>query len=351
MNEVLFIGAGTRGARKIRNSFQPYLRIRGKTCIEYVIDAVCDSQIVKKTYIWGNRKRLERLLKDRIELLSKSGVDVKIINERETPFDSFFFAYLDYIADDSLKKIIRLWKDFEDVDWNVLLDYARNKGILHEWVSIILSDTPLITSREIDFMISHIDDDLDIIFGRTLQNAFEKVLEGTKEKFVLHLAIKNFYNYIVKKKEVGLIVNSFFAGKPLRIDKRFWDILIKIYENRTIIEGRKFNLKKIKKNYSYIKKFLFSRPVVSSEKRSSIMKSNWFLLKAYRSVTKSLKSEKMYRDLSVLYSKIKDATGLSIGYQISKCVGAAFDIDTHYEADFIENNFYTLSENIKKISL
>ena len=82
MNEVLFIGAGTRGARKIRNSFQPYLRIRRKTCIEYVFDAVYDSQLVKKIYIWGNRKRLARLLERRIELLSKAGVDVKIINER-----------------------------------------------------------------------------------------------------------------------------------------------------------------------------------------------------------------------------------------------------------------------------
>ena len=81
------------------------------------------------------------------------------------------------------------------------------------------------------------------------------------------------------------------------------------------------------------------------------MKSNWFLLKAYRSITKNSKSEKIYRDLSILYTKIKEATGLNIGYQISKCVGAAFDIDTRYEADFIENNFYTLSENIKKISL
>jgi hypothetical protein len=350
MREVLFIGAGTNGAKRIRNNFQPYIKIREKTCIEHVFDAACGSQIIKKVYIWGNKTRLEKLLHNKIEALSKTDLDIEIINERKTPFDSFFFAYLECIADHSLKKVIRSWKDFEDVDWNMLLDYAKSNGMLDRQVYIILSDTPLITTREIDFMISHTDKDLDIIFGRTLQKAFEKVLDRTNDKFVLHRAVKNFYNYIIKKKEVGLIVNSFFAGKPLRIDKRFWGILIKFYENRTIIERKKFNFKKIKNNYKLIKEFLFSQPVEGIWKRSYIMRSNWFLLKAYRSIIKNSKSEKRYRDLSTLFSKIEYVTGLKIGYQINECIGSAFDIDTQYEADFIDKNFDILSENIKEIS-
>jgi hypothetical protein len=224
------------------------------------------------------------------------------------------------------------------------------KGVLDKQISIIVSDTPLITSYEIDYMISQRNHELDIIFGRTLQSAFEGVLEGTDDKFAVNLAVKNFYKYIIKRKEVGLIVNSFFSGKPLRIDKRFWSILIKFYENRTIIEKRKFNLKKIRNNYNYIKKFLFSQPIEKKGRKTSIMKSNWFLLKAYRSIIKNSKSEKKYRNLSILFSKIEDVTGLKIGYQISYCVGAAFDIDTPYEADFINRNFDILSNNIKKIN-
>ncbi|MDB9822453.1 hypothetical protein OAC89_02005 [Deltaproteobacteria bacterium] len=351
MNEVLFIGAGTQGAKKIGNNFQPYIQIHGKTCIEHVFDAACNSRVVKQIYIWGNKRRLETLLHDRIEALPRTRINVKIVNGRKTPFDSFFFAYLDYIADDSLKEIIKSWKDFEDVDWNILVNYAKNNGILDRQISLILSDTPLITSPEIDYMISNMDKDLDIILGRTLQNSFERVLEGTKEKFAGHLAVKNFYNYIIKKKEVGLIVNSFFAGKPLRVDRRFWGILIKFYENRTIIEGRRFNLTKIKNNYNYIRKFLFSQPYEESGKKSSIMKSNWFILKAYRNIIKDLKSEKRYRDLSILFSKIQDVTGLKIGYQVSECVGAAFDIDTRYEADFINKNYDMLMQNINRVSL
>lgn len=350
MREVLFIGAGTNGAKRIMNNFQPYINIREKTCIEHVFDAACGSQIIKRIYIWGNKTRLEKILHHRIEALSKTDLDIEIINERKTPFDSFFFAYLDCIADHSLKQIIGSWEDFEDVDWNILLDYARKKDILNKQVYIILSDTPLITSREIDFMISHTDKDLDIIFGRTLQDAFEKVLDRTNDKFVLHRAVKNFYNYIIKKREIGLIVNSFFAGKPLRIDRRFWEIWIKFYENRTIIKGKKFNFKKIKNNYNLIKKFLFSYPVKGTWKIPSIMKSNWFLLKAYRSIIKNSKSEKRYRDLSTLFSKIEYVTGLKMGYQINECVGSAFDIDTQYEADFIDRNFDILAENIKEIS-
>jgi 2-phospho-L-lactate guanylyltransferase (CobY/MobA/RfbA family) len=351
MKDVLFIGAGTNGAKRIGNSFQPYKKIHGKTCIEYVFDAACNSQAVERLYIWGNKRRLEKLLKDKIDAASQKNVDVIIIEERETPFDSFFFAYLNYISDNSLKEIVSSWKVFEDVDWNTVLKYARDKGLLEKQIPVILSDTPLITPREIDFMLSNMDESLDIIFGRTLQDSFEKVLAGTKEKFVLHLAVKNFYNYIVKKREVGLIVNSFFAGKPLKIDRRIWDILVKFYENRTIIEGRRFNWRKIKNNYHYIKRFLFSRPVESSEKRSSVMKTNWFLLKSYMSIIRNSKSDKMYRDLSVLFSRIEDAIGLKISYQISRCVGAAFDIDTCYEAEFIENNYQTLVKNIQNISL
>ena len=99
-----------------------------------------------------------------------------------------------------------------------------------------------------------------------------------------------------------------------------------------------------------MKKFLFSQPVEKKGKKASIMKSNWFLLKAYRSIVKNSKSEKRYRNLSILFSKIEDVTGLKIGYQISNCVGAAFDIDTPYEADFINRNFNMLSQNIEKLS-
>ena len=301
-----------RGAKKIRNTFQPYIKIRGKTCIEYVFDAAIKSKSFEKIYIWGNKERLEKLLNIKTAtILNKT---VKIFDERKSPFESFFFAYLDHIANDYLKEIIESWKEFNDVDWEILIEYAKKQGILEKQVSLILSDTPLITPQEIDYMNSHRNEKLDIIFGRTMRKDFEKVLAGTREKFALHLAVKNFYNYVVMKKEVSLIVNSFFAGKPLKIDKRFWGTLIKFYENRTVIERNKFNLAKVKNNYNLIRKLLFSQPIEKAGKRSSIMKSNWFILKAYRNIIKNSKSEKRYRNLSVLFSKIEEVIGLKIGY-------------------------------------
>ena len=79
MKEALFIGAGTEGAKKIGNSFQPYLNIHGKTCIEYVFDAACNSKLVDKIYLWGNKRRLKRLLHDRLEALKKTNIKATII--------------------------------------------------------------------------------------------------------------------------------------------------------------------------------------------------------------------------------------------------------------------------------
>lgn len=350
MNDVLFIGAGTKGAKKIGNNFQPYIVIQGKTCIEHIFEAVYGSKIARKIYMWGDKKKLERLLKDMMSKMIEKGFTVTIIDEKQTPFESFLFAYFEYISDRRLKQTVQSWKGIKDIDWDYLIEYAKEKGILEEQISTILSDTPLITSQEIDYMMSHRDEKLDVIFGRTFKGAFEEVLTHIDEKFADNLAVKNFYYYVIKKKEVGLIVNSFFAGKPLKLDKRLWEILINFFENRTIIKGRRFNFKKIKNNYNHIKNFLFSQTREKKGEYASIMKSNLFLLKAYRSIVKNLKSGREYRDLSILFSKIKDVTGLKIEYQISDCVGAAFDIDTPYEADYINRHYVTLTEKIRDLS-
>lgn len=351
MKDVLFIGAGTRGAKKIGDDFQPYIMIQGKTCIEHIFEAVYGSTIVRKIYMWGDILKLETLLKDIIAKMAEKGVTVTIIDEKQTPFESFLFSYFEYISDDTFKQRVQSWDGIKDIDWNYLRHYAEEKGILDEQISLIVSDTPLITSQEIDYMISHRNGDLDVIFGRTLKGAFEEVLRHVDEKFADSLAVKNFYYYVIKKKEVGLIVNSFFAGKPLKLDKRLWEILINFYENRTIIKGKRFNIKKIKNNYYHIKNFLFSQTREKKGEYASIMKANLFLLKAYRSIVKNLKSGREYRDLSILFSKIQDATGLKIEYQISNCVGAAFDIDTPYEAGYIHRHFHTIANKIRELNL
>jgi len=143
--------------------------------------------------------------------------------------------------------------------------------------------------------------------------------------------------------DVSLIVNSFIAGKPLKLNENIWNLAGNFYENRTIIAGRKKNLRNIKGNLLFFKRLFFPKPFgVESYSYSDRARAVFYLINAYKAIVKSKGNRVYYRDLKKIYTSIHTLINLNLELDLSHCFGSAFDIDTEYEADFIRRNFFAL---------
>lgn len=344
MTEPLFIGAGTRGAKLVGEEFQPYINFHGKTCLEYVVEAAMAAKTVDDIFIWGDRQTLERILTPHLQHYDFRLV---IVEERENIVESFFAAYLKYLARDSntLRSLIGGWDSIKNVDWNQLKRYFGQNSLWDRQINVIVSDTPLISSYEIDYLIKNKNRAADVVIGRTTRKDYKAILEALGETPDRKKSIKNFYTYRVDNQDVSLIVNSFLAGKPLKLDENIWNLTGNFYKNRTIIAGRKKNLRNIAQNLIYFTRLFFPQktgaaPQTYSERLRAIL----YLINAYRAIVKSKSSRVYYRDLKKIYSAIHTLVNLDIELGLSHCFGSAFDIDTRYEADFIRRNFFSLQK-------
>ncbi len=341
MKEVIFIGAGTRGAKLVGNEFQPYMNFHGKTCIECVVEAAMQARSVGAIVIWGDRKTLERILAEHVRQYRQLLV---IVEERDNIVESFFFAYLDYLSRDSfsLKSMISSWDSIKNVNWDQLRYFIHND----QWekqVNIIVSDTPLISSFELDFLIENKNRNADVIIGRTVRKDYKTILETLGEIPDRGKSIKNFYTYRIGDKDVPLIVNSFIAGKPLKLNENIWNLAGNFYENRTIIAGRKKNLRNIARNLLFFKRLFFSNQTgVEQHSYTDRAKAAFYLINAFKAIVKSKSNSVYYRDLTKIYACIHTLVNLNLELDLSHCFGSAFDIDTQYEADFVRRNFFAL---------
>ncbi|MEJ2331320.1 MAG: hypothetical protein P8Y08_00885, partial [Desulfobulbaceae bacterium] len=235
--EVIFIGAGTRGAKLVGNQFQPYMDFHGKTCLEYVVEAAMRARSVGDIYIWGDRKTLERMLAEHVKQYRQLLV---LVEERENIMESFFFTYLKYLSRDNntLRSMASSWDSIKKVNWDQLREYFIHGDQWEKQVNVIVSDTPLLSSFELDFLIENKNRNADLIIGRTVRKDYKAILERLGEFPDREKSIKNFYTYRIDSMDVSLIVNSFIAGKPLKLNENIWNLAGNFYENRTIIAGR-----------------------------------------------------------------------------------------------------------------
>ena len=342
MKEPIFIGAGTRGAKLVGSEFQPYMDIHGKTCLEYVVEAAMRARSVGDIYIWGDKKTLEKILEEHVKQYRQWLV---IVEERENIVESFFFTFLNYISRDSntLRSMITNWKSIQSTDWDQLEEYFKKTDHWEKHVNVIVSDTPLISSYELDFLIENKNRDADLVIGRTVRKDYKNIFETLKEIPDREKSVKNFYTYRIDNKDVPLIVNSFIAGKPLKLNENIWNLIGNFYENRTIIAGRKKNLRKIATNLIFFKRLFFPKKFrVERYSYTKRVKAAFYLINSFKAIVKSKTDSTYYRDLKKIYKSVYTLTNLIIEYDLSHCFGAAFDIDTEYEADFIRRNFFAL---------
>jgi hypothetical protein len=342
MKEPVFIGAGTRGAKMVGNEFQPYMDFHGKTCLEYVVEAVMRARSVGDIYIWGDKKTLEKILEEHVKQYRHRLV---IVEERGNIVESFFFTFLNYISRDSntLRSMITNWNSIKDINWSQLEEFFKKTDYWEKQVHVIVSDTPLISSYELDYLIENKNHDADLVIGRTVRKDYKNILETLNEIPDREKSIKNFYTYRIGNKDIPLIVNSFIAGKPLKLNENIWNIAGNFYENRTIIAGRKKNLRKIASNLLLFKRLFFPKrfgiDLYSYVKRGMAV---FYLINAFKAIVKSKSDSIYYRDIKKIYKSIYTLVNLTIEYDLSHCFGSAFDIDTEYEADFIRRNFFAL---------
>jgi hypothetical protein len=342
VKEVIFIGAGTRGAKLVGNEFQPYMDFHGKTCLEYVVEAAMRARSVGDIYIWGDKKNLDKILAEHVKQYRHQLI---IVEERENIMESFFFTYLTYLSRDSntLKSMVSSWDSINKVNWTQLQEYFKDDDQLEQQVNVIVSDTPLISSFELDFIIENKNRDADLIIGRTARKDYKAILERLGEVPDREKSIKNFYTYRIENKDVSLIVNSFIAGKPLKLNENIWNLAGNFYANRTIIAGRKKNLRNIAINLLFFKRLFFpGRLGIEQHSYTDRARAAFYLVNAYKAIVKSKSSSVYYRDLKKIYECIHKLINLNLELHISHCFGSAFDIDTTYEADFIRRNFFAL---------
>jgi len=342
VKEVIFIGAGTRGAKLVGNEFQPYMEFHGKTCLEYVVEAAMRARSVGDIYIWGDRKTLQKILAEHVKQYRQLLV---IVEERENIVESFFFTYLNYLTRDSntLRSMVSTWKSIKNVNWDQLRENFIHEEQWETQVNVIVSDTPLISSFELDFLIENKNRNADLIIGRTVRKDYKTILETLGEFPDREKSIKNFYTYRIDNKDISLIVNSFIAGKPLKLNENIWNLAGNFYENRTIIAGRKKNLRNIAKNLLFFKRLFFPGQFgVERHSYTDRAKAVFYLINAYKAIVKSKSSSVYYRDLKKIYACIHTLVNLNVELDLSHCFGSAFDIDTLYEADYIRRNFFSL---------
>jgi len=342
VKEVVFIGAGTRGAKLVGSEYQPYMVFHGKTSLEYVVEAAMGARSIGDIYIWGDSSTIGRILAEHVKRYDHRLV---IVEERDNIMESFFYTYLDYLSNDSntLKSMFSCWDSIQQVNWDQLREYFSQREEWERQVNIIVSDTPLISSDELDFLVENKNPMADVIVGRTRRKDYKAILERLGEIPDREKTIKNFYTYHMGEQDISMIVNSFMAGKPLKLNGNIWNLAGNFYANRTIIAGRKKNIRTIARNLLFFKRLFFPGDTAMQHySYTDRAKAVFYLINAYKAVIKSKSDNAYYRDLEKIYASIQTLVHLKLEVHLSPCFGAAFDIDTPYEADFVRRNFFAL---------
>ncbi|MBF0428735.1 MAG: hypothetical protein HQL94_07405, partial [Magnetococcales bacterium] len=310
MKEVLLIASGTLGAKQVGQQFQPYVRIRDKFCVEHVLDAAIQATSIGTIYIWGDKARLESMLAGTISRAVQLGIEVRIVQEKSNFVDSFLFTYMTFLCHrfGCPDEGVLMASEMGQPHWELLQAFGQNQTIAQMSINLLLSDTPLIRPDEIDCLIQNKNPQADFVLGRTVKQAMDVAMSCVPEPFQYSRAIKNYYNFVFKGNSFDLIVNSFMAGRPLLVPRYVWNLAGHLFNNRTIIEGGRFNLKKIKSNAVFFKT-LFSQvhlheaeqthlfPGSAAKKYYQRLKAFSFLVRAYFIIVKNKSSNNKFRDL------------------------------------------------------
>ncbi|MEO5345721.1 MAG: hypothetical protein H7834_05005 [Magnetococcus sp. YQC-9] len=349
--EPLFIAAGTQGAKQVDGRLQSFVPIRGRTSVEHVVAAALDAQSVGPICVWGDRERLETCLGWAVRRAGEQGKALYLVEEGRHFVESFVTTILRHLHQER-GIVLEPWVFAEPLGgrhWDLWRELGQEAEIAGMPINLLASDLPLLQSGEIECMVRGKRTDADLILGRTVRSAIDAAVERVDEPFQYDRAVKNYYTFLSNDEPYELIVNNFLAGRPFRVPRFIWNLAGHLFNNRTIIEGGRFNLKKIKNNVVFVKS-LFSKARQDESEGIGHVRKNYyqmlkafsFLVRAYFIIVKNKDANPKFRDLALMEERIRTLTGCTMTLQISDCSGPALDIDTEYEIEYIERHFERL---------
>ncbi|HSA97341.1 MAG TPA: hypothetical protein VLJ16_14925, partial [Acidobacteriota bacterium] len=224
---TIIIGAGTGGARTIAHEFQPFLRFDGRTCLEIVLDEVTRTDNSLPIYVWGHEEALKEVLSPVIAR-EKDRREIHIVPERSGPIESLIFTCLE-----SSNGNDRLGCDA----WSMqqALEAPLDPG---HCVFYLPSDIPLISHKELDFLMKNAGSDYDLLMGWSLRNGFEEVMRARKnDRMNIDMSMTkfNFSRFIVNDRLEEARFNNIYCGRPLKIDSDLYLFIQALYQNRNLI--------------------------------------------------------------------------------------------------------------------
>ena len=179
MNDgIIIIGGGTQGARTIDGEYQSFLKMDGRTCIEIVLDEATKTDNGFPIYIWGPETTLKELLSP-IITREKGKREIRIVPERPSPIDSLMFAYLEsFKRDEKGSRTVDVPPvSLQGGDWSAQQALATQQDT-EKLMFYLPSDIPLVSHREMDFLIGNAEPGYDLLMGWSLRKGFEAVLKA-----------------------------------------------------------------------------------------------------------------------------------------------------------------------------
>ncbi|MEE9259377.1 MAG: nucleotidyltransferase family protein [Nitrospinaceae bacterium] len=200
---ILVAGEG-ESSYKVYHQHKAFLKINGKSIINYVVEALQQTDSIANIYIVGLEDKLRQTLEEgHIDL--KYPKTIRIVQQKNNLFENIWQTFLNTIPG---------YENISDLESSPY----RDKAVL-----IVPCDSPLITPHEIEHFISHCDtDQYDHILGLTAEENLKPFYPapgkpGLKMSY-LHLSEKSFR------------VNNLHLVKPLRIGNR--EYIQKMYQYR-----------------------------------------------------------------------------------------------------------------------
>lgn len=339
---IIIIGGGTRGARTIEHEFQSFLRVDGRTCVEIVLDEAARTANDCPIYIWGPAEALKEVLSP-IVAREKDKREIRIVPERADPIESLVFTYL---------------------------EASQGNG---QPAFYLPSDVPLISRREVDFLMKISDPDHDLLMGWSLRNGFEAVLEALHQErtdFDMSRTKLNFSHFVVNGELQEARFNNTYCGHPLRIAPDLYIFIQMLYKYRNLVnkELRRGRLRKkldlanfsgllrafgryvsSRRTEAGAKVFVYGYRILNSYFHSlGLEGKNFRLINMIARVLRRFdrRPPRAYIDKDFAEDSVRKLTGNRIGMSFSDMIGPLFDIDTPYEYEFVKANYGRLRDKI-----
>lgn len=192
-NTILVAGEG-ESSYKVYHQHKAFLKIDGKSIINYVVETLQQVESIKDIYIVGLKDKLQQTLKEaHIDL--EYPKPIYVVEQKSNLYENIWSTFLKTLPNEG---------DVPDLEKSVYKDTP---------VLIVPCDAPLITPEEVEYFIRHCDlENYDHVLGLVSEKRLEYFYPRSDFP-----GIKMAYLHI---KEGSYRINNLHLVKPLRILNR-----------------------------------------------------------------------------------------------------------------------------------